>query len=94
MITKEEVEHIAHLARLTLNADEKERLPKELSQIVDYFAQISKLDLTGIQPTAHAVEVENVFRKDGEVVRTEIIEKVLENAPKKDDHFFVVPKVL
>lgn len=94
MITKDQVERIAHLARLTLSPREKDCLPKELSRIVDYFEQISELDLADIQPTAHAVDVENVFRRDDEVVRTSIIEEVLENAPEKDDHFFVVPKVL
>jgi len=95
MITKEQVEHIAHLARLTLSPKEKEHLPKELSQIVDYFAQISELNLEDIQPTSHAVDVENVFREnEDEVVQTEIIEKVIEAAPEKDNHFFIVPKVL
>lgn len=64
MISREEVEHIARLARLRFEEHEFERLAWELSKILDYVQQLGELDLSGVEPTAHAVAVKNVFRPD------------------------------
>lgn len=95
MITKETVEKIAHLARLTLTEAEKEKLSHELSQIVAYVEKIGELNLEGIRPTARAVAVQNVFREGDDVaVDAAVIGKALEMAPAKDGEFLLVPKVL
>jgi aspartyl-tRNA(Asn)/glutamyl-tRNA(Gln) amidotransferase subunit C len=93
MIGKDQVCKIADLARLTLNNDETERYAKELSQILEYVESLNQIDVTGINPTAHAVEVQNVFRVD-ETLESGVIGKVLEHAPKTEENFFLVPKVL
>lgn len=95
MITKEQVEKIAHLARLTLTEPEKEKFAVELSQIVSYVEKISELNLEGIRPTAHAVDMLNVFRPGDDVVKESgVIDKAIDVAPAKDGDLFLVPKVL
>ena len=64
MIAREEVVHIARLARLSFEGDELERFQHDLSQIIDYVQTLGGLDLSGLPPTAHAVEVKNVLRAD------------------------------
>ena len=64
MITRREVEHVARLARLHFEDEELERLQPELSQIIDYVQQLAELDLSGLEPTSHAVALRNVFRPD------------------------------
>ncbi len=92
-ITLEDVRGVAKLARLDLPADSIARLAVQLESILDYVAQIQKVDMTGIQPMAHAVPLHNVFRDD--VVEPSLpLEKVLQNAPETDGPFFKVPKVI
>lgn len=93
MIGKDQVLKIADLARLTLNDDETERYAKELSQILSYVESLNQIDVTDIKPTAHAVEVQNVFRAD-EAFASDVVGKILERAPKAEEGFFLVPKVL
>lgn len=93
MIGKDQVRKIADLARLILNDNETERYAKELSQILEYVESLNQIDVTGINPTAHAVEVQNVFRAD-KTLESSVIGKVLEQAPKAEENFFLVPKVL
>ena len=64
MISREEVEHVARLARLHFDDDELARLQPELAKIIGYVHQLSELDLSGLEPTAHAVPLKNVFRAD------------------------------
>lgn len=64
MISKDEVLHVAKLARLRLSADELDRMAAELSQILDHVEKISELDLDGVEPTSHVIELENVLRED------------------------------
>ena len=64
MISREEVEHVARLARLRFDEDELARLQPELGQIIDYVQQLSELDLSGLEPTSHAVALKNVLRPD------------------------------
>ena len=64
MIDRDQVLHVARLARLRLAEDEIERMSRELSTVLDHIEKISELDLDGVPPTSHVVEVENVLRPD------------------------------
>ncbi len=93
MIDAAQIKKAANLARLEVSDDDVSRLTKQLSEILAYAESINELDLTGIKPTAHAVEVENVFREDV-VTETQIAKDILKQAPQADGVFFKVPKVL
>ncbi len=90
MIEREQVLHVARLARLRLADDEVERMSAELSQILDHIEKIGELDLEGVEPTDHVVELENVLRAD-EPRESWPREKVLELAPDSSDDAFRVP---
>lgn len=92
MISREEVLHVARLARLHLSEDELVRLQDELSDIIDYVQRIGELDLAGVSPTAHAVALTNVFRED-EPWAGLTQEEALANAPATEDGHFVVPRM-
>ena len=64
MITKEKVQHIAKLARLGLTAQEIKKMSKELSTILDYVEKLKEVDILGVAPTSHPLEIENVMRED------------------------------
>ena len=90
MIDREQVLHVARLARLTLSDEEVERMSAELSGILDHVERISELDLDGVEPTSHVIELENVLRPD-EPRPSWPREKVLEPAPDPADDSFRVP---
>lgn len=92
-ISKEEVEHVALLGRLQLSPEEKERLGVELNRILDAFTELQALDTEGVEPTAHAIPMTNVFRSDdvGECLEPE---EVLEDAPDRTDQYFRVPQII
>jgi aspartyl-tRNA(Asn)/glutamyl-tRNA(Gln) amidotransferase subunit C len=90
MIDREQVLHVARLARLKLSDDEVERMSSELSGILDHVERISELDLEGVEPTWHVIELENVLRSD-EPRPSWPREKVLERAPDPADGAFRVP---
>jgi aspartyl-tRNA(Asn)/glutamyl-tRNA(Gln) amidotransferase subunit C len=92
-ITKEEVLHVAHLARLDIEEADIDRLAGQIGTILDYVDQLRQVDTTGIAPTSHAIEMTNAFREDAE--QDPLAEAdALANAPEKDDGSFVVPKVI
>ena len=90
MIEREEVLHVARLARLRLDDDEVERMAGQLSQILGHIEKIGQLDLDGVEPTAHVVELENVLRAD-EPRPSLDPERALEQAPDPADGGFRVP---
>ncbi|MDA8211207.1 MAG: Asp-tRNA(Asn)/Glu-tRNA(Gln) amidotransferase subunit GatC [Clostridia bacterium] len=93
MITKKDVEHVALLARLELSEAEKEKFTEQLNAILEYADALKKLDTTNVQPTAHPLPINNVFRED--VARPGIAnEDALANAPEQEDGFFKVPKIV
>ena len=92
-ITREEVEHVAHLARLEFSGEELERFTRELSSILDYVAKLSEVDTSGVEPTYNALRLENRFRDD-EVRESFPPEEILENAPEREGTSFVVPRVI
>lgn len=90
MIDREQVLHVAKLARLELSEDEVSRMTGELSAILDHIEKISALDLDGVPPTTHVVEVPNALRPD-EPRPSLPREVALANAPAIDDDGFSVP---
>ena len=92
-LTREEVEHIAHLARLELSEEEKERYRQQLSAILDYAARLQALDTSGIPPTASVLPPRSVLRPD-EPRPGLSREALLRNAPSIVEGQFRVPPVL
>ncbi len=92
-LSTEEVEHIALLSRLQLSDAERERAQNELSQILGYFEALSELNTEGVEPTMHALPVQNVLRRD-EVRPGLTREQALQNAPESADGMFQVPRVV
>ena len=92
-ITPEQVRHVAKLARLALDEPELRRLQGQLESILGYVAKIGAVDVSGVEPMAHAADVKNVLRDDV-VQRALPVEQVLQNAPDTDGPFFKVPKVI
>jgi len=92
-ISREQVEHVAVLARLELPPEEIDTFTGQMDAILAYVEKLNELDTTGIVPTAHAVPMENAFRADE--VRPSIgTENALGNAPARVEDFFRVPKVI
>lgn len=93
MIKKEEVVHVAKLARLELTPAEAETMQKQLSSILNYIDQLKTLDVSNVEPLVHAAELSNVFRDD--TPRPSLsAEDVLRNAPHHDERFFKVPRII
>jgi aspartyl-tRNA(Asn)/glutamyl-tRNA(Gln) amidotransferase subunit C len=92
-ITLAQVRHVAKLARLEMEEAELARLTQQLEGILGYVAKLSQLDVSGIEPTSHALPLSNVLRED--VAEASLpLEKVLQNAPEADGDFLAVPKVI
>jgi aspartyl-tRNA(Asn)/glutamyl-tRNA(Gln) amidotransferase subunit C len=90
MIEREQVEHVAKLARLKLTDDEVERMATELSGILEHVERISELDLDGVEPTSHVIALENVLRPDEPRPSWER-DEMLERAPDPAGGAFRVP---
>ncbi len=93
MLTTQEVHHIAQLARVAVTPEEVERLRLQLSQILDHFEALQGLATEGIEPTAFAVQLQNVMRDDGSRPSYPS-EEVLANAPQQEEGQFRVRAVL
>lgn len=93
MITPEDVEHVARLARLALTDVEKARLRDELDAILAYVDALRALDTEGVEPTAHVLPVVNVMRED-EPRPCLPAETMLANAPDRSEAFFRVPRII
>jgi aspartyl-tRNA(Asn)/glutamyl-tRNA(Gln) amidotransferase subunit C len=92
-ISREDVEHVAHLARLGLSDQEKNVLQEQLSGILEYMRTINELATSEIPPTAQVIPLTNVMRED-EVRPSLPSEAILRNAPEREGEFFRVPPVL
>jgi aspartyl-tRNA(Asn)/glutamyl-tRNA(Gln) amidotransferase subunit C len=88
-----DVKYVAHLARIALTSDEQEKFEAQLSNILGYIEKLNQLDVSGIEPTAHAVPLINVFRPD-EVRPSLSNEEALRNAPASANGLFMVPKIV
>ncbi len=92
-ITKQEVEHVARLARLELSEQEKDQLTEQLSGILTYVEKLNELTTTGVEPTAHVLDISNIMRDD---LPQESLsqEQALANAPDKAAGHFRVPLII
>ena len=92
-ISKDEVEKIAHLARLDIDEQLKETLSEQLSGILDYIDKLKDADVDGVKPASGAAFMENVLREDA-AVPSPGPDVTLANAPERDDDFYLVPRVV
>jgi aspartyl-tRNA(Asn)/glutamyl-tRNA(Gln) amidotransferase subunit C len=89
-ITRDEVLHVAGLARLELSEDEVTRFQEQLSEILGAVSKVSELDLSGVPPTAHPLEIQNAWAED--VPKPCLtLDEVFANAPDREDDLFRVP---
>jgi len=88
-----DLDHVAKLARLALTPAEKAQFSQQLGDVLHHIEQLAKVDVTGIEPTAHAFPVVNIWADD--IARPGLpVEAALQNAPAQRDHMIVVPKVV
>jgi aspartyl-tRNA(Asn)/glutamyl-tRNA(Gln) amidotransferase subunit C len=88
-----DVKYVAHLARLALTPDEEKKLSAQLGNILSYIEKLRELDVTGVEPTAHAMPMTNVTRPD-EVRPSLPHDDALRNAPAQANGLFMVPKIV
>lgn len=93
MITKADVDHIALLARLDLSEDERDLYASQLSEILENFQTLERLDTEGVEPTAHVLPLHNVYREDW-VGQHLSRQEVLSNGPDVEENCFKVPKIV
>lgn len=93
VISPEEVRHVAKLSRLALSEAQFQKYAGQLETILEYVAKLREVDVSGVEPTAHAIPLHNVLRDD-EVGPSLPTDQVLKNAPETEGPFFKVPKVL
>ncbi|MHA1264450.1 MAG: Asp-tRNA(Asn)/Glu-tRNA(Gln) amidotransferase subunit GatC [Candidatus Helarchaeota archaeon] len=92
LISKEQVEHIAWLARIKLSEKEKDEFTLLFNDILEYFREIDEVDTTDVTYTFHGVELQNVFRED--IVRPSLsIDAIFKNTPKRKDNFIQAPRM-
>jgi aspartyl-tRNA(Asn)/glutamyl-tRNA(Gln) amidotransferase subunit C len=92
-ISKEEVLYVAHLARLDLDAESIEKFAGQIDEILVYIEKLNQVDTAGIKPTSHAIFLTNAFREDKQREHLDR-DRVLANAPEREDGCFVVPKIV
>ncbi|MEW6184446.1 MAG: Asp-tRNA(Asn)/Glu-tRNA(Gln) amidotransferase subunit GatC [Thermodesulfobacteriota bacterium] len=92
-LSRQEVEHIAFLARLQLDPDQINAITNQLNDILSYMEKLSELDTSGIEPTTHALHLANAFREDA-VTPSLAREEALTLGPEQGGSAFVVPKVI
>ena len=87
------IKYVAHLARIALTPDEEKKLGTQLGNILGYIEKLSELDVSNVEPTAHAIPLVNVTRTDetGECLSQE---EALQNAPARANGLFIVPKIV
>ena len=97
IISDETIDYIGILAKLALSDEEKEQAKSDMGRMLDYIDKLNELDTEGVEPMSHVFPVNNVFREDVvvDVEETGITkEALMENAPKKKDNCFLVPKTV
>jgi len=91
--TEINIRDVAHLARLALTQEEEEKFGAQLAGVLHYMEKLNELDVTGVEPTAHAFPLINVMRAD-QVEPSLTPEEALRNAPAQANHLFMVPKIV
>ncbi len=92
-VSIEQVRHIATLARLAFSPEEERQLASDLTRILDYVEKLEELDVSGVEPMSHVLELNNVVRSDEAHTRISRAD-ALSNAPDSDAEYFRVPKVI
>ncbi len=88
-----DIDHVTKLARLALTPEEKAKFAQQLGDVLHHIEQLAKVDVSGVEPTAHAFAVSNVWADD--VAQPGLpVEQALKNAPAQRDHMIAVPKVV
>lgn len=87
------IKYVAHLARITLTPEEEKKLTAQLGNILGYIEKLKELDVSNVEPTAHAVPLINVTRAD-EIGESLSQEEALRNAPAQANGLFIVPKIV
>jgi aspartyl-tRNA(Asn)/glutamyl-tRNA(Gln) amidotransferase subunit C len=90
---KVDIEKVARLARLELSEEEKKTFGNQLEQILAHMEQLNRLDTTGVEPTSHAIPIQNAFRED-ETRSSFAQEEVLGIAPEEEDGHLKVPRII
>lgn len=94
-LTKEEVEHVAYLARLSLTEEEKKMFTEQLNRILEAFAKLQELPTEDVEPLSHIIPLKNVFAEDEERTWQSLsLEEALSNAPEEGDNYFIVPRII
>ena len=94
-ITSDDVRKVAKLCRLEIPDDDIEKYSNQLEGILEYIAQLERIDTVNVPPTTRAVEVVNVFREDTVTsTNSDVRDKLLELAPQREGEFYRVPKIL
>jgi aspartyl-tRNA(Asn)/glutamyl-tRNA(Gln) amidotransferase subunit C len=88
-----DVKYVAHLARLSLSPEEEQKISEQLGDVLGYIEKLKEVDVTGVEPTAHAFPLVNVVRPD-EVRPSISHEDALRNAPAQANGLFIVPKIV
>lgn len=92
-VSRDDVRHVAQLARLDFSDEEEAQMADEMSQILEYVEKLNELDTSGVPPMSHVLDVTNVMRPD-EVESRIDREQALAPAPEADEEHFQVPKVI
>ena len=92
METQIDIDYVAKLARIELTDDEKTTYSRQLGQILEYFERLSKIDVSGVEPSAHAHAIYNVMRDDVETPAMSVSDALM-NAPASRENQICVPKV-
>jgi len=92
-LIREDVKHVATLARMELTEDEEEQLTQQLDKILHYIEKLSQLDTDKVEPLAHVSDIVNAFRDD-RVTNRPSTDPLLSNAPEREKNFFKVPKII
>jgi aspartyl-tRNA(Asn)/glutamyl-tRNA(Gln) amidotransferase subunit C len=93
-ITREIIEHVAKLSRLRFDEKELDGFISQLNEILEYVAKLEKLDTADVAPTSHMFFERTPMREDKVREAPSPISEMLENAPRRDDNFYVVPRVI
>ena len=92
-ITKDTLKYVANLARVALTEKELEGFTGQLDRILEYVNKLKTLDVSGLEPTSHVLEMKNVYRED-KVKKSLSVSEVLKNAPAKKNDLFKVGKII
>jgi len=93
-LLREQVQHIARLARVGLSDDDIAKFSEQLSEILDYFERLRQVDTEGVPPTAHTLPLQNIWREGDQTEPPLDKEDVLANAPVRDGDYFRVKVIL